>query len=455
MVRRLSAPRPLRSSAPPRGRAAGSGNASQPHARRFATPFGPGDPRDKAGAAPSRLGRYELQRKIADGGMATVFVARVAEDARALGPAGGAGDVRPRPGEVVAIKMIREEFARSPEFLTMFMDEAKIVSRLRHPNIVRYHDFGNEGGHTFIAMELLIGQSLWSVWDACRVRGMRLRHDLIAWIGARAAEGLHHAHDMVDDQGRGLEIVHRDVNATNIFVTYGGEIKIIDFGLAKAANRASKTAAGIIKGKVAYMSPEQAVGAPIDRRTDVFALGTTLWELCCDRRLFKHADEVETLRRVHAAEVPDPTRLVEGFPPGLWRVLERALARDRDRRHATAGELTGGLDAFARAVGGRVDACAVAALMSELFAFDRARQRDWLASPVLSGKGEPSPPATCETCKVSSRTGDADVEQPLSLASLSARPARGRPWLQAHAAEIAIAVGVVIAVGVAMALVIR
>ena len=125
--------------------------------------------------------------------------------------------------------------------------------------------------------------------------------------------------------------MHRDVNATNIFVTYDGEIKVIDFGLAKAANRASKTAAGVIKGKVAYMSPEQAVGAPVDRRTDVFALGTTLWELGCDRRLFKRPDDVETLRRVHAADVPDPTRLVDGFPPALWRILA-ARARSRQGR---------------------------------------------------------------------------------------------------------------------------
>ena len=146
---------------------------------------------------------------------------------------------------------------------------------------------------------------------------------MVAWIGARVADGLHYAHELKEREGSVLsaflDIFHRDVNATNIFVTYEGGIKIIDFGLAKAANRASKTAAGVIKGKVAYMSPEQAIGAPIDRRTDVFALGTTLWELACDRRLFKHTDEVETLKRVHAAEVPVPTKLVDQFPAELSR----------------------------------------------------------------------------------------------------------------------------------------
>ncbi len=320
-----------------------------------------------------RLGSYELRAKIADGGMAEIHVAR-----RQSGP--GAG-------EIVAIKTIREQFARSPEFVTMFMDEAKIVSRLRHPNIIRYYDLGTDGAQLFLAMELLFGQSLWSLWEACRARGVRLRYEMIAWIGARAAEGLHHAHGLVDESGKALDIVHRDVNATNIFVTYDGEIKVIDFGLAKAANRASRTAAGVIKGKVAYMSPEQATGAAIDRRTDVFALGTTLWELSCDRRLFKRSDDVETLRRVHAADVPDPTLLVNGFPPALWRVLKRALARDKDGRYSTAAELAADLDALAPA--GKASARSVADAMRELFAEDQTRQVAWVAEASAS-----APPRT-------------------------------------------------------------
>jgi serine/threonine-protein kinase len=313
----------------------------------------------KQSHGPSRLGRYDVRAKIADGGMAAVYVARRDD------------------GEIVAIKMIREEFSRKSDFLTMLLDEAKIVSRLRHPNIVRYLELSHDdAGHAFIVMELLFGQSLWAVWDACRARGVRLRYDMIAWLGARVADGLHYAHELVGEDGSPADIVHRDVNATNIFVTYDGGVKVIDFGLAKATHRASKTAEGVIKGKVAYMSPEQAIGAPIDRRTDVFALGTTLWELSCDRRLFKHSDEVETLRRVHAADVPDPTRIVDGYPPALARVVRRALARDRDRRYATAAELAAELDAF---VGGAVNAGVVADVMRELFALDRARQAAWVA----------------------------------------------------------------------------
>ena len=237
-------------------------------------------------------------------------------------------------------------------------------------------------------MELLFGQSLWSLWDACRARGVRLRYDMIAWIGARVAEGLHYAHELVDEHGAPLDIVHRDVNATNIFVTYDGEIKVIDFGLAKAANRASKTAAGVIKGKVAYMSPEQAVGAPIDRRTDVFALGTTLWELACDRRLFKHSDDVETLRRVHAAEVPDATRIVDGFPPALWRVLERALARDKEQRYRDGRGVRARSRRDLARDGHRRERgpAAVAKVMRELFAEDRPGR-----SPGSPRRAAPSP----------------------------------------------------------------
>ena len=324
------------------------------------------------GDAPTRrLGRYDLRAKIADGGMAEVHVARRVEG--------------PGAGEVVAIKTIREEFARNQDFVTMFIDEAKIVSRLKHPNVIRYHELGTDEGQLYLVMELLFGQSLWSLWEACRARGVRLRYAMIAWIGARAADGLHYAHELADENGVPLEIIHRDVNATNIFVTYDGAVKVIDFGLAKAANRASKTAAGVIKGKVAYMSPEQAVGAQIDRRTDVFALGTTLWELACDRRLFKRPDDVDTLRRVHAAEVPDPTRLVDGFPPELWSVLRRALARDPDGRYRTAAEFARDLDAIFRSSG--TDARAIATVMRELFEEERTRQMAWVAE--VSGP-EPS-----------------------------------------------------------------
>jgi serine/threonine protein kinase len=314
-------------------------------------------PRD-ASLSPFRLGPYEVRAKMGEGGMATVYAGR---------------RVGEGPGpEVVAIKMIREELARDAEFVTMFMDEAKIVLRLRHPNVAAYYELGHEGRHLYLVMELLLGQSLWSVWEACRSRKVRLRYAHVAWICARVAEGLHHAHELSDDQGRPLGIVHRDVNPSNVFVTYDGEVKVIDFGLAKAAHRASRTAAGVVKGKAAYMSPEQAVGAPVDRRTDIFALGIVLWELGCDRRLFKYADDVESLRRVDAAHVPDATRLVADFPPELWAVARKALARDREKRYPSAAAMAQDLDAFVRRAGTGMGPAIVAEVMGALFELDRA-----------------------------------------------------------------------------------
>jgi len=318
-----------------------------------------------------RLGRFELCAKLADGGMATVNVAIVREGADS--------------GRVLAVKMIRDEFARSTEFAAMFLDEARIVAGLRHPNVLRYDELGQGGGYAFIAMELLYGQSLWSVWERCRARSVRMRYPTIAWIGARVADGLHYAHEATDAASRPLDIVHRDVNPANVFLTYEGEVKVIDFGLAKAKNRASRTAAGVIKGKVAYMSPEQAVGGALDRRSDVFALGTTLWELACDRRLFKHVDDLETLRRVNAAAVPDPTALVDGFPPKLWRILERALARDPGNRYPTAAALARDLDEFA---GDGPDASGqrpLAEVLDALYPGDALRQQTWVSEVTAPG----------------------------------------------------------------------
>jgi serine/threonine-protein kinase len=197
-------------------------------------------------------------------------------------------------------------------------------------------------------------------------------------------------------------------------LTYDGEVKVIDFGLAKAKNRASRTAAGVIKGKVAYMSPEQAVGGVLDRRSDVFALGTTLWELACDRRLFKHIDEVETLRRVNAAAVPDATALVDGFPPILWRILSRALAREPDNRYPTAAALAHDLDEFA---GGAPDASGprpLAEVLDALFPGDALRQRTWVSDVTAPGSVGRAP--------LKDRSTFSGTDEPSVPVSLARRP---------------------------------
>ncbi len=319
---------------------------------------------------PSVLGRYDVRAKIGEGGMATVYVGRERDGER----------------RAVALKVIKDEFSINREFVNMFIDEARIVARLSHPNVVKLHELGNEGGRLFIVMELLSGHSLWELWEASRARKLPLGYDRVAWIGARIADGLHHAHELTDDKGERQRIVHRDVNATNVFVSYDGSVKIIDFGLAKAINRVSKTAAGVVKGKLAYLSPEQASGQEVDQRADVFALGTTLWELSTDRRLFRQNDDIETLKKIHAAVIPDPTTLLPDFPQDLWKILQRALARDRTQRYATAADMAKDLDAF---VGKRVGAADVSSLMDQLFAAERQRQEAWLAEVSGTKAGVP------------------------------------------------------------------
>lgn len=382
------------------------------------------------------LGPYEVRGKVADGGMAAVYVARRGE-------------------QLVAIKVIRDEFARSKEFRTMFLDEAAIAARLVHPNIVQYFELGggDAGSPAYIVMELLQGQSLWAVWEGCRARGVRLRYDVLAWIGARIADGLHYAHELRGPDGSPLDIVHRDVNATNIFVTYDGAIKIIDFGLAKAANRASKTAAGIIKGKVAYMSPEQAVGAPVDRRTDIFALGTTLWEIACDRRLFKRPDEVETLRRVHAAEVPDPRYLVAGFPERLWQILQHALERETDKRYATAAQMARDLDAFAAE--GAVNQRVVAEVMQELFADEQARATAWMTDASAPGSRPSREPLKRRSTFLTEDEGDVRPSAPVAIPPAPAPPAPAADSLARRLAPALLAIAIVITIVVIAALALR
>jgi serine/threonine protein kinase len=349
---------------------------------------------------PPRLGRFAVRAKIGDGGMATVYLGRPMSPAPPTSPLGGPNgasangnaNANARNPSVVALKVIKEEFCKQPEFVAMFLDEAKIISRLSHPNLVEVVELGSEGDRFFIAMELLVGQSLWEVWNACRVRGVRLRYDIIAWVGARVAEGLHHAHEMRDPNGQPQLLVHRDVNQSNIFLTYDGQVKVIDFGLAKARGRAYETAGGVVKGKIAYLAPEQVAGHPIDRRADIFALGTTLWELTTDRRLFRAKDDAETLQRIYSAEVPDPLTLVHGFPPALWNVLRRALARTAAGRYPTALEFARALDLFATSEGRIVDARAVSDVMRELFSMEYVRDQEWLAE--ASSADRPAPRST-------------------------------------------------------------
>ncbi len=327
---------------------------------------------------PSKLGRFDVGAKIGGGGMATIYLGR---------------DVQADGSEhLVALKVMKDELAHDEQFVAMFVDEAKILARLSHPNVIQTLDYGVEAGvHSFIAMELLNGRTVADIYDALKTAEDKFDLPTAAWVCARVAEGLHSAHELVDEDGQPLSVIHRDVNPTNIFLTHGGEVKLIDFGLARARVRLSKSAEGIVKGKIPYLAPEQAQGKGIDRRIDVYALGTTLWEMCSMKRLFKRDNDVDTLRAIQKAEVPDLRKDNPDFPEALWKVIDLSLKVDRDERYATAEEMRTDLDAFARQTGPHGPK--VATLVSRLFPGAEARQAKWLHDAAAIREGTMTPPA--------------------------------------------------------------
>jgi hypothetical protein len=288
----------------------------------------------------TRVGRYRLGPRLGVGGAASVYLARL----------GGPHNFE----RLAAVKIIHEHLTDDQEFVTMFLDEANVAVRLSHPNIVHIYELGREDDMLYLAMEYLHGQPLSQLYRELVDRGGQLPYDVIAWIGARAAEGLHHAHQLADDEGNSVGLVHRDVSPENVFVTYEGHIKLIDFGIARAVGRLTTTALGHIKGKYRYMAPEQALGRDFDHRVDVFALGVTLFEAALGKPVFDGVDETDTLAKLLSGPSPDPRQRVPGFPEELAEILLRALALEPTERYEDAGELARDLDSFV-ARSGRVD----------------------------------------------------------------------------------------------------
>ncbi len=313
----------------------------------------------------SRLGKYHVGARLAAGGAASVYLARLS------GPHNFE--------RLVALKIIHEHLAEEQEFVDMFLDEANLASRLAHPNVVHVFELAREEDVLFLAMEYLHGQPLSQVYRRFTENAEPLPLDLVAWIGARAADGLHHAHELCDEHGHRLGLVHRDVSPQNVIATYDGQVKVVDFGIARADGRIAQTALGQIKGKFSYMAPEQALGKPYDHRADLFALGATLYELAMGRRLFRGEDEMETLRKVISAEVPPPRSIDPGFPLAFETILLRVLSLDPDRRHASANELARDLDAFAAAGGAKDHAERLGELVTEAFHDERSKQEAALA----------------------------------------------------------------------------
>jgi len=233
-------------------------------------------------------------------------------------------------------------------------------------------------------MELLLGRTLADAWDAAEEAKLPFRFDLAAWICAEVARGLHYAHELADEDGRPLELIHRDVNPSNIFLGYDGTIKLFDFGLAMAHGRKVQTKGGIVKGKVAYLSPEQVDQITLDRRSDIFSLGATLWEMTTLTRLFKRDRDLDTILAIRDGLVPDARKQVEGYPEPLYAIVSRALATKRDDRYASALLLAEDLDAFVGSQSRDSMAVQVGQLLDRLFPGEREKQTGWLARAATS-----------------------------------------------------------------------
>lgn len=401
---------------------------------------------------PRKFGKYTLMRKLATGGMAELYLAIH----------------RSISGfeKLIVIKQILPQFTADPEFVRMFMDEAKIAATLNHPNVIQIFDVGSIADRYFIAMEYIHGEDLRSIVKTMVGRGMRefpIEHALQIVGGICAA--LDYAHTKKGFENESLEIVHRDVSPQNVLVTFTGDVKLVDFGIAKAAlkRRAEVVLAGgagadpqqveegQLRGKFPYMSPEQCRGEPLDHRSDIFSLGIILFELTTGRRLFKGKSEVETIRKIVEQPYPEPTKVRPGYPAALEPIVLRALARDRDRRYASAREMQVDIERFVRDERVPTSSISLANFMHDLFGDRLAAQRQAMAegkqlADVIAAEPEPGEirfddmaDATGSGIGSTPRATRARPTGPMEVA----RRSRAGLWAGASVAVVAVAVAVV------------
>ncbi len=363
--------------------------------------------------------RYRLAFEIASGGMATVYLALME------GPGGFA-----RP---VALKRIHDHLAKRAEFVRMFEDEARISAQIVHPNVCQVHDFGIADGRYYLAMEYLMGETLSRVIPrAVQASGPadpRYRA-LVAYVFREACDGLHAAHTATAVDGTPLNVVHRDVSPHNLLVSYAGQTKVLDFGIARAADRTTRTRTGEIKGSLAYTSPEQVQGADTDLRSDVWSLGVCLYECLAGQRLFRRDSPADTLFAVVSAPIPSLAEVQPAVPAAYRAVVERALMRDPERRWPSAAAMRDALVEAQKVDGVVITAPDVARWMDTLFVDGRERALDL----VRRAKTRPAPlPAP-----------DAAVSPPLAAAQ--PRPGRAR-WVAVGVAAAALLLGAGVLLG--------
>jgi serine/threonine-protein kinase len=321
-------------------------------------------PEDHRPIVGEQFGKYVLVGEIGVGGMAEVFLAI---------QTGLQGFLK-----VVTLKRVLPHLA-SAEFISMFIDEARIAARLEHPNIVKTFEFGEHEGQYYTVMEYLAGEDLGSTMNRAAISKQPMAFNTAAMIVAQLCNGLHFAHELTDTAGRPLGLVHRDINPSNIIITYAGEVKVIDFGVAKFNSSGSKTLTGTIKGKLAYMSPEQILARGIDRRSDVFSLGVVLWELVTGCRLFARESDAATLYAIMNDPIPKARRHRPNVPEELEKIISTALARTPADRYETAEEMQIALDQFL-STQPKFDARSLASTLESLFGSTRAEAKRAIAA---------------------------------------------------------------------------
>lgn len=358
------------------------------------------------------IGRYEVVGRLAMGGMAEILLGRL------RGPSGFE--------RAVVVKRILPHLAEQPAFVDMFLDEARLAARIQHRNVVQVHELGQDGKNLFLTMEYLEGENTAGIVRRSLVLEQEIGVALCAYIVAEACAGLHAAHELKDADGRPLNLVHRDVSPQNIFVTYGGGVRVLDFGIAKAADRTAHTEVGQLKGKFEYMAPEQCRGKAVDRRCDVFALGIVLYELLTRRRLFKRETKLAVLEAV-CREMPlPPSKVIEGCPESLDRVAMKALAKRADERYQSAAELRRDLMGVVRELLGPEDPEDVlVAMMTRLFG-DRIAEKNEMLGRVRAG---------ARVAAMPSAEADASVEIPEMEGMEAGTPASGINAIPGSAGE--------------------
>ena len=309
------------------------------------------------------LGRYEVIGTLAKGALTDLLVGR----------ASGLEGFRSH----VAIKALREEHTSDPECLQMFITEARLAGALHHHNIVQVVDIGDDPTHPFFAMEYVHGVDLRKLLNHLTKRNEQVPLQHVVSIVAAAAAALHHAHEQRGTDGEPLHIVHRQVTPSNVLVGYDGSVKLVDFGIAKAKIQRISTGIGVLRGIAAYMAPEQCAGRDVDRRSDVFALGTVLYELATVRRLYKGANEFLTMSAIVNTDVPRPTQYRRDVPKQLEAIMLKALQRDPAKRYQSAAEMGADLDKVARIVGVGASTSALASYMRLQFG---DQKEPWLSN---------------------------------------------------------------------------